>query len=61
LSESPSVYFEIQSSNPENPRMLKQLRKSLDYFDSMSRDKEGFRNFFEKTQTKLSEQPSQSA
>ena len=61
LSESPSVYFDIQSSNPENSKMLKQLRKSLDYFDSMSRDKEAFRNFFEKTQTKLIKQPSQSA
>ena len=61
LSESPSVYFEIQSSNPENSKMLKQLRKSLDHFTSMSRDKEEFRRFFESTQTKLSKQPSQSA
>ncbi len=53
LSESPSVYFEIQSSNKENSKMLKQLRRSLELLSRLRGDRQRFRKLFERTKREL--------
>jgi prephenate dehydrogenase/chorismate mutase len=53
LSESPSVYFEIQSSNKENSKMVKQLRRSLELLSRLRGDRRRFRKLFERTKREL--------
>ncbi|MCL4540650.1 MAG: bifunctional chorismate mutase/prephenate dehydrogenase [Bacteroidetes bacterium] len=47
LGESPSVYFEIQSLNPNSEKILDDALKSLGKFKELTKDKPGFTRFFE--------------
>ncbi|MDG7001646.1 MAG: bifunctional chorismate mutase/prephenate dehydrogenase [Nitrososphaerota archaeon] len=47
LQESPSVYFEIQSLNPNSKKILDDALKSLGKFKDLTTDRRGFARFFE--------------
>jgi prephenate dehydrogenase/chorismate mutase len=53
LSESPSVYFDIQSSNRANPKMFTKLRRSLEHLGRLQVDNQSFRELFERTSKEL--------
>ncbi|HZW57828.1 MAG TPA: NAD(P)-binding domain-containing protein [Nitrososphaerales archaeon] len=61
FSESPDVYFEIQSLNKYNERLISQLQKSLETVTKLRRDKGRFETFFAKMATSLEKLDSSTA
>ena len=51
FSENPKVYFEIQSTNENNAKMMEEIRSSLEHISSLLQEENypAFKKFFEET------------